>query len=87
MFDNEQSYKYMTIENKQLQSSQGSRQRQSQPLDLIRKLNLGDVSFISTDLHQNNQFDFNNRIHPQQDYTIRLYGPVRRMRAVNPSQY
>lgn len=27
MFDNEQSYKYMTIENKQLHRSQSSRQR------------------------------------------------------------
>lgn len=32
---------------------------------MFRKLKTSDISFISTDLHQNNQFDFNNKIHPQ----------------------
>ena len=83
MFENEQSYKYMVIENKQItqratspRGNRAARQRQAQ--DMLRKVNLGDVSFISTDLHQNNQFDFNNKIHPQKEYRIRLYGPIRR---------
>lgn len=53
--------------------------RTRQAVDMIRKLDLGEVSFISTDLHQNNQFDFNNKVHPQTDYNIRIYGPIRRM--------
>lgn len=55
-------------------------QRQSQVTDLFRKLNLADVSFISTDLHQNNQFDYNNKIHPQTSYKIQLFGPIRHIR-------
>jgi len=35
-----------------LGGNRNKRARQAQ--DLIRKLDLGDVSFISTDLHQNN---------------------------------
>jgi len=60
----------MIIENKNLEASapatsafaQGRQPRQRQAQDLIRKLNIGDVSFMSTDLDQTTQFDFNNKI-------------------------
>mmetsp|Transcript_5079 Transcript_5079/g.7690 ORF Transcript_5079/g.7690 Transcript_5079/m.7690 type:complete len:161 (+) Transcript_5079:888-1370(+) len=81
IFDSEDSYKFMILENKSLDPQIGSATRfetsnkgQRQAENLIRKINLGDVSFISTDLNPTTQFDFNNKITKQPSYRIRLYG-------------
>lgn len=66
IFDSDQNYKFMILENKSLDpviaSATTSSIRKRQAENLIRKVNIGDISFISTDLDQSTQFDFNNKI-------------------------
>lgn len=43
---------------------------------MMKKIQTGDISFISTDLDQTTQFDANNKLNKQTSYWIRLYGRV-----------
>jgi hypothetical protein len=80
IFDSDDTYKYLIIENKSLDpivaSATTSSIRKRQAENLIRKINIGEISFISTDLDQVTQFDFTNKMKRQSSYTIRLFGQM-----------
>jgi len=68
IFEHDDAYKFMIVENKNL-NTEG-------PKELMRKIKLSDVSAISTDLEQRTQFDFAYSQNLQLPYSIRLYGPI-----------
>ena len=61
---------------------------------MMKKIQTGDISFISTDLDQTTQFDANNKLNKQSSYWIRLYGrvteeyngPINPQTEISPSQ-
>lgn len=78
IFEPEDNYKFMIIENRTLDLSVSAfdynNQRRKQAENLIKKINLGDVSCVATDLDPVTQFDFMNKKNKQATYRIRLYG-------------
>jgi len=77
IFDSEDSYKFMTIENRTVSRSdaisKASTKRQIVE-NLIKKIDLADVSFVSTDLDQITQFDYGNKLNKQMSYNIKIFG-------------
>jgi hypothetical protein len=65
------SYENMIVENRTI------RRDKINPGDFMRLIKLNQVSFISTDLDQYTQFDFNNKSNNKDSYTVRIYGPIK----------
>lgn len=50
----------------------------------MRKVDLGEVSFMSTDLDPLTQIDYNNKLKKQSSYNIKIYGPIRKVGGARP---
>jgi hypothetical protein len=70
LFDRSEAYRYMTLEDR----SQGGTEDVAKRL--MHRVDLGQVSFLATDLDPQHQFDFNAKM-KKRNYKIRLYGPIR----------
>lgn len=81
LFDKGESYRYMILENRLIRNQMGSH---SVAEALMRRLDLGEVSFISTDLDPLTQIDYNNKLRKQASYNIKIYGPIRQIKNAKP---
>ena len=80
MFDRSEAYRYMILENRDISQQPGAT-----AATLMRKVDLGEVSFMSTDLDPLTQIDYNNKLRKQPSHRIRVYGPIRSVKQTQPT--
>lgn len=76
IFDSQDSYSHMVIENRDLSSSTFfTKDNQS----MLAKLPIKDISYITTSMDPITQFDYTSKLNKQAQYEIHIFG-----RLVNP---
>jgi hypothetical protein len=77
IFDSQDSYSHMVIENRELNTTTHfNKDNQS----MLAKLPIRDIAYITTDMDLVTQFDYTNKLSKQTDYEITVHG-----RLVNPT--